>query len=123
MNKILKVCGEKIGHLAILQTGLTQWHSVMGGLNHHGFLTRLSDLTKGAHSTKKAPKTASSEHSLSLHALLQGSTQYISNDFLFAHGNRSTRTYNDSITCIAPLENDDYIKNVLKKINDLVLGT
>lgn len=48
MNKILKVCGKKIGHLAILQTGLTQWHSVMGGLNHHGFLTRLSDLTKGA---------------------------------------------------------------------------
>ena len=99
MNKILKVCGKKIGHLAILQTGLTQWHSVMGGLNHHGFLTRL----KGAHSTKKAQKTAFSEHSLSLHALLQGSTQYISNDFLFAQGNRSTRTYNDSITCIAPL--------------------
>lgn len=70
---------EKICHLAILQISLTQWHSVMGGLNRHGFLTRLSDLTKDAHSTKKALEIASSEHSVSLHAPLQGSTQYISN--------------------------------------------
>lgn len=80
-----------------------QWHSVMGGLNCHGFLTRLSDLTKDAHYTKKALEIASSEHSVSLHAPLQGSTQYISNDSLFAQGNRSTRTYNDCITCTAPL--------------------